>query len=56
MGTEKDHLSQADRFREAARALECDDDDGALDRALQKLDVRRKPEVKPAMAVQPKNG
>lgn len=35
--------SQADRFRETARQLGADESDDALDRAMGKLDLRRKP-------------
>ncbi len=34
--------SQLDRFKEAARALECDDDDARFDERVKKL-VKRKP-------------
>jgi len=32
---------QGDRFKEAARALEADESDDALDRVMGKLDLRR---------------
>lgn len=44
-------MSQADRFREAARALECDDDEARFDQRLKKVaQVKPKPDApeKPA--------
>ncbi|HEX8215659.1 MAG TPA: hypothetical protein VF582_09360 [Allosphingosinicella sp.] len=41
-----DEKSQADKFREAARALECDDDDARFKERVRKL-VRHKPVEKP---------
>lgn len=38
--------SQADRFREAARELDADESDDALDQVLSKLDLTKKPEPK----------
>jgi len=38
--------SQTDKFREAARALECDDDDDRFKERVKKL-VRHKPVEKP---------
>lgn len=35
--------SQAERFREAARALECDDDDARFDAKLKKVATAPKP-------------
>lgn len=37
--------TQADRFREAARDVEADTSDGALDRVFGKLDLKRKPDA-----------
>ena len=42
-----DHRSQADKFRDAARALECDDDDDRFKERVKKL-VKHKPVEKPA--------
>lgn len=41
-----DDKSQADKFREAARQLECDDDDERFKERVKKL-VRHKPVEKP---------
>lgn len=38
--------TQADKFREAARALECDDDDARFKERVKKL-VRPRPTEKP---------
>ncbi len=38
--------SQTDKFKEAARALECDDDDARFKERVKKL-VRQKPAEKP---------
>ena len=38
---------QVDKFKEVARALGCDDDDAALDRALDRLDLTRTNDAKP---------
>jgi hypothetical protein len=38
--------SQSDKFKEAARALECDDDDARFKERVKKL-VRHKPVEKP---------
>ena len=45
MSTEK---SQQDRFKAAAREVGADESDDALDKVFGKLDVKRKPEEKPA--------
>ena len=37
-------IGQADRFRDAARALGADQSEDALDRVMGKLDLRKKPE------------
>lgn len=42
-------MSQPDRFREAARELECDDDDARFDAKLKKVATAQKPkDEKPA--------
>lgn len=41
-----DTRSQADKFKEAARALECDDDPERFDERMRKL-VKHKPVEKP---------
>ncbi|HEV2080286.1 MAG TPA: hypothetical protein VGR19_10395 [Allosphingosinicella sp.] len=47
MTTKSDHRSQSDKFKEAARELECDDDEQRFREQLKKL-VRHKPvEPKP---------
>lgn len=45
-GTMTDDRSQTDKFREAARALECDDDEARFDERVKKL-VKHKPVEKP---------
>ena len=44
---ENDRRSQLDKFKEAARALECDDDEARFDERVKKL-VRQKPVEKPS--------
>ena len=39
-------LTQSEKFKEAARALECDDDEARFDERVKKL-VRHKPVEKP---------
>jgi len=41
-----DEQSQVERFREAARALECDDDEARFDERVKNL-VRHKPVTEP---------
>lgn len=41
-----DNNAQSDKFKEAARALECDDDEGRFKDRLRKL-VKHKPVEKP---------
>ncbi|MGL4310251.1 MAG: hypothetical protein ACRCSU_07165 [Paracoccaceae bacterium] len=36
--------SQLDRFKEAAREIEADESDDALDKVMRKLDLTKKPE------------
>ena len=49
MAIEKDHVSQADRFREAARQLECDDDEAKFAAKLKRIATAPKPkDDKPA--------
>jgi len=43
---ESDEMSQSDRFKEAARELDADESDDALDRIMGKLDLTKKPEPK----------
>ena len=38
---------QIDRFKEAAREVEADESDDALDKIMRKLDLNKKPEEKP---------
>ncbi len=38
--------SQIDRFKEAARDVDADTSDDALDRMMGKLDLKKKPEPK----------
>jgi hypothetical protein len=40
--TQRDELSQVDRFKEAARDLECDEDEARWDTALKKV-AKQKP-------------
>lgn len=42
----KDQQTQIDKFKEAARELECDDDDKRFDDRMKKL-VKHKPVEKP---------
>lgn len=42
------HDRQADKFVEAAREAETDESSDALDRIMGKLDLKKKPEPKPA--------
>lgn len=42
-----DDKDQLARFREAARDVEADESDDALDRVMGKLDLRKKPEPEP---------
>ncbi len=42
-----DKHAQAERFREAARAIGADESDDALDRAMSKLDLKAKPKPIP---------
>ena len=46
MISEKTRSDQLDRFREAARALECDDDDARFDERLKKV-AKAKPPAEP---------
>jgi hypothetical protein len=39
---------QSERFKEAARTISADESDDALDRVMGKLDLKKKPEPKPA--------
>lgn len=39
--------TQTDRFKQAAREVEADQSDDALDRIMGKLDLKKKPEPKP---------
>lgn len=41
-----DDKPQLDKFKEAARALECDDDEARFDERMKKL-VKRKPKEEP---------
>jgi hypothetical protein len=45
--SEDDLASQQDRFKEAARELGADESDGALDRVMGRLDLKKKPEATP---------
>ena len=38
--------SQSDRFKQAAREVEADESDDALDRIMRKLDLTKKPDEK----------
>jgi len=40
--TAEAHESQSDKFKEAARELECDDDEASFDERMKKL-VKHKP-------------
>ena len=40
--TQRDELSQAERFKEAARDLECDEDEARWDATLKKV-AKQKP-------------
>jgi hypothetical protein len=42
-----DNKSQLDRFKAAANDVQADQSDDALDRVMVKLDLKKKPEVKP---------
>jgi hypothetical protein len=42
------HIDQSERFKGAARALGADESDGALDRIMGKLDLKKKPEATPS--------
>lgn len=44
MGTQETEKSQRDRFREAARDVEADESDDALDKVMRKLDLTKKPD------------
>jgi hypothetical protein len=39
--------SQSERFREAAKELDADESDDALDRIMGKLDLKKKPDATP---------
>ena len=43
MGREGNHEDQMNRFKEAARALECDDDEAHFDAKLKKIATAPKP-------------
>lgn len=43
MSTKEGSGSQADKFRDLARELECDDDEEAFDEALKKIAKAPKP-------------
>jgi len=46
--TEADHAkSQADKFRESARELECDEDEARFGEKVRKVAIAPKPEEKP---------
>jgi|GEM_PF-4893043 hypothetical protein len=47
MSATKDEKTQLDRFKEAAREVEADQSDDALDRIVGRLDLTKKPEPKP---------
>ena len=47
MSATKDEKTQLDRFKEAAREVEADQSDDALDRIVGRLDLTKKPETKP---------
>lgn len=49
-----DNKKQIDRFKEAARQVGADESDDALDRVMGKLDLKRKPDAKPAKQDKPK--
>ena len=42
--TDRRDAAQLDRFEEAARQVEADESDDALDKVFDKLDLKRKPE------------
>lgn len=46
MTPKPDERSQADKFRDLARELECDDDEAAFDERLKKLAKAPKPPPK----------
>jgi len=49
MSATKDEKTQLDRFKEAAREVEADTSDDALDLIMGRLDMKKKPEPeKPA--------
>jgi hypothetical protein len=45
--SETNQKSQPDRFREAAREAGADEADDAMDKAMSKLDLTKKPEDTP---------
>lgn len=47
MKDEQSHQSQADKFRDLARELECDEDEAAFDERLKKLATAPKPKAPP---------
>lgn len=41
------HTNQLDKFKQAAREVEADESDDALDKVMHKLDLKKKPEAMP---------